>query len=201
MTRDFLKKRFVNPWISLWRLWLCWGIFGSRSFALLAQHTYLHLTTYSSQWYPPGANPWIFPGSRKPFNVGEPPRAGLRVASISAGHYLQSLNDVPVVPGETAGQSLCGRVAGRRPPVPWQFSAARLWDLRKVVDLTVQNPREWQWPGSWLHRRDGARKPTALMRDPNTNYPHHPTGRCVHAYNVSVDTQFSWTSLSVRLGF
>lgn len=179
---------------NLWRLGLCQEFFWVlRSFALLAQHTYLHLTTYSSQWYPPGANPGFSLAQGSPSMWGA---ASGRVTGCFHQRWA-----LPAVsqwcsgsPWKRPGQSLCGRRCGLSAASSWQFSARGCGTWGRGCWPDCPSPREWQWPGSWLHRRDGAREPTALMRDP----PKHKLPPSSHRQAC---TQFSWTSLSVRLGF
>ena len=92
------------------------------------------LITLISPW----GQPWIFPWLKEALQCGEPPRARLRVASISAGHYLQSLDDVPVVPGSGQNRVSAGSIAGRQPPVHGGFLHEVVGLEEEVVDLTVQ---------------------------------------------------------------
>lgn len=199
---DFLKKRFVNPCITSKDHDFVGRFFGSQGAMQSWPNTYICMWLPTHHTDIPLGPTLDFLWLEEALRCGEPPRAGLRVASISAGHYLQSLDDVPVVPGSGQDRVSARCIAGRQPPVHGGFLHEVVGLEEEVVDLTVQVHGNGNGPALGCRGETGLVSPQLWWETPrDANAPQHPTGSRVHAYNVSMDTQFGCTSLSVRSGF
>lgn len=202
MTRDILKKRFVNPCTTSVDHDFVGSFLGSQGACSPGPTHIIRMWLPTHHTDIPLGPTLDFLWPEKAFQCGELPWAGLRVASISAGHYLQSLDDVPVVPGSGQDRVSARCVAGRQPPVHGGFLHEVVGLEEEVVDLTVQVHGNGNGPALGCRGETGLVSPQFWWETPrDANSPQHPTGSRVHAYNVSMDTQFSYTSLSVRWGF
>ena len=187
---------------NLWGPWLCREFFGVPRSLLSWPNTRIRMWLPTHHTDIPLGPTLDFLWLEEAFQCEKPPRAGLRVPSISAGHYLQSLDDVPVVPGSGQDRVSARCVAGRQPPVHGGFLHEVVGLEEEVVDLTVQVHGNGNGPALGCRGETGLVSSQLWWETPrDANSPQHPTGSRVHAYNVSMDTQFSYTSLSVRWGF